>query len=306
VADYCTPAVHPRWRGEHVEPWPMVGTSPGSSPLARGTLRQGDEHPTEYRFIPAGAGNTVSEAPRVPASAVHPRWRGEHTGAKLELAAGTGSSPLARGTPQPQLPNSQSLRFIPAGAGNTRAPVRRGRLGAVHPRWRGEHAGIGTDRLLPFGSSPLARGTRRYTSVSGAALRFIPAGAGNTPAPGLYAEMIPVHPRWRGEHYLAVDALGNSAGSSPLARGTLISRTRAVNALRFIPAGAGNTPRRSFSHSGVPVHPRWRGEHAMSAVPASAPVGSSPLARGTQRDQAFAELVERFIPAGAGNTRRAG
>ena len=58
VADYCTPAVHPRWRGEHVEPWPMVGTSPGSSPLARGTLLHLRLLLQARRFIPAGAGNT--------------------------------------------------------------------------------------------------------------------------------------------------------------------------------------------------------------------------------------------------------
>ena len=98
VADYCTPAVHPRWRGEHVEPWPMVGTSPGSSPLARGTLLHLRLLLQARRFIPAGAGNTTCWRPGAWVMAVHPRWRGEHEAGHIAAGYGTGSSPLARGT----------------------------------------------------------------------------------------------------------------------------------------------------------------------------------------------------------------
>ncbi|KDX99569.1 hypothetical protein AC19_3502 [Escherichia coli 2-316-03_S3_C2] len=50
-----------------------------------------------------------------------------------------GLSPLARGTPVKIFARCVSVRFIPAGAGNTSpAPFRRN--GApVYPRWRGEH-----------------------------------------------------------------------------------------------------------------------------------------------------------------------
>ncbi|RXX71306.1 hypothetical protein DD590_13455 [Klebsiella pneumoniae] len=36
-------------------------------------------HPSEPRFIPAGAGNTSSLFAACCLSAVYPRWRGEHT-----------------------------------------------------------------------------------------------------------------------------------------------------------------------------------------------------------------------------------
>ncbi len=52
------PAVHPRWRGEHIYEHMGSKGETGSSPLARGTLGEGGELQADYRFIPAGAGNT--------------------------------------------------------------------------------------------------------------------------------------------------------------------------------------------------------------------------------------------------------
>ena len=50
------------------------------------------------------------------------------------------------------------------------------------------------------GLSPLARGTRDKRRVRASCQRFIPAGAGNTPARLLVARPGAVYPRWRGEH----------------------------------------------------------------------------------------------------------
>ncbi len=50
------------------------------------------------------------------------------------------------------------------------------------------------------------------------------------------------------------------------------------------------------------VHPRWRGEHAISVVKPSCRAGSSPLARGTPPAMQYQAGDTRFIPAGAGNT----
>ncbi|EFQ00165.1 hypothetical protein EC182770_3556 [Escherichia coli 1827-70] len=51
------------------------------------------------------------------------------------------------------------------------------------------------------------------------------------------------------------------------------------------------------------VYPRWRGELPRRLAQQSRPRGLSPLARGTLFFQEFIFLIERFIPAGAGNSR---
>ena len=58
---------------------------------------------------------------------------------------------------------------------------------------------LGVDMYVN-GLSPLARGTRALATGLPASVRFIPAGAGNTPIVVVLLQMTPVYPRWRGEH----------------------------------------------------------------------------------------------------------
>ena len=92
------------------------------------------------------------------------------------------------------------------------------------------------------------------------------------------------------------------SGSSPLARGTHGALLLELDAVRFIPARAGNTPTRDCGASTSPVHPRSRGEHLVRLAEGRGYVGSSPLARGTLEGLALAHAHDRFIPARAGNT----
>ncbi len=234
----------------------------GSSPLARGTPAQAGKGHVDFRFIPAGAGNTVY---------------GESLG-----LIGTGSSPLARGT-RPHVDRKPDRgRFIPAGAGNTITRVIDNFPCSVHPRWRGEHG----HPVPPRARQP----------------RFIPAGAGNTTSGRRTGRHRSVHPRWRGEHQGSQALGPGNSGSSPLARGTRRPAPSRRRHHRFIPAGAGNTrPGRAILQSWT-VHPRWRGEHLSSSCLVKAATGSSPLARGTLPALLNEADRLRFIPAGAGNT----
>ena len=132
----------------------------GSSPQARGTPLKAFLRRLDFRFIPAGAGNTADPSRESGRHAVHPRRRGEHVDPIEERIMATGSSPQARGTPADPLRGGQGWRFIPAGAGNTARTVLCFVRVPVHPRRRGEHRPPATSTSARGGSSPQARGTR--------------------------------------------------------------------------------------------------------------------------------------------------
>ncbi len=152
------------------------------------------------RFIPAGAGNTSARQIVMIVQTVYPRWRGEHLHHRVNLAAGIGLSPLARGTPLTFAIYIPLYRFIPAGAGNTMLQLFWCSRQTVYPRWRGEHLSANPIVNLIHGLSPLARGTLTTFLRSKPCNRFIPAGAGNTEWFRSSGADSPVYPRWRGEH----------------------------------------------------------------------------------------------------------
>ena len=111
----------------------------------------------------------------------------------------------------------------------------------VYPRWRGE-LNIGNGfAAAASGLSPLARGALREEYLQHPQERFIPAGAGNTPASSVYSARSPVYPRWRGEHFSNLKPVGSLFGLSPLARGTPPETGATIPTTRFIPAGAGTS-----------------------------------------------------------------
>ena len=153
---------------------------PGSSPQGRGTRTDTGLKTDAARFIPAGAGNTISRTRPPERSSVHPRRGGEHLFATRITRPATGSSPQGRGTPTRWLGLQAGPRFIPAGAGNTSScragPVRT----PVHPRRGGEHIERAWRDFAQSGSSPQGRGTQPARMRLSSSCRFIPAGAGNT------------------------------------------------------------------------------------------------------------------------------
>ncbi len=171
---------------------------------------------------------------------VYPRWRGELFCALAFCWLSRGLSPLARGTLCRCQHCWRVIRFIPAGAGNT------------------------VPRIISLSSStvyPAGAGTRRQRIVRLPLHRFIPAGAGNTGKTNIGVRVVPVYPRWRGEHSIRRFCSSSDAGLSPLARGTPRKRLPASLICRFIPAGAGNTKFILINTAFVSVYPRWRGEH---------------------------------------------
>ncbi len=111
-----------------------------------------------------------------------------------------------------------------------------------------------------------------------------------------------VYPRWRGEHERHLWPHFFHLGLSPLAQGTLTSKSSPDCKMRFIPASAGNTTIIASYVINRAVYPRWRGEHLAIPLVDGAALGLSPLARGTPFSSCQVKPGARFIPAGAGNT----
>ena len=154
----------------------------------------------------------------------------------------------------------------------------------------------------PDGSSPRMRGTRQRHQNDLKGRRFIPAYAGNTFLCARNRLSISVHPRVCGEHGQLERGHDTGDGSSPRMRGTRDLLDSHLRDLRFIPAYAGNTERRSAIAPHRPVHPRVCGEHPVPALSERDMVGSSPRMRGTRFDDSVGAINLRFIPAYAGNT----
>ena len=218
------------------------------------------------------------------------------------IVAGSGSSPLARGTYQANTTAPVVARFIPARAGNPLRPSVRVRCRWAHLRSRGEHWTPFFADQISFGSSPLAQGTRCRRGSWCGAWRLIPARAGNTMADRATGRHDPAHPRSRGEHVATGRAAVSVPGSSPLARGTRPVFSPAKRVFRLIPAHAGNTLHCSGEIINSSAHPRSRGEHGIPAMKPPEEYGSSPLARGTRLRCRVLLLCRRLIPARAGNT----
>ena len=296
------PADHPRTGGEHTrakfDEWSVTG----SSPHGRGTHRPRQRRSGPRRIIPARAGNTVRRWRPEPHNSDHPRTGGEHAGLSAHSNSSPGSSPHGRGTP---LVNSTVLilsRIIPARAGNTAGNRRASGTRPDHPRTGGEHQAGAVNCFRPCGSSPHGRGTRVRGNGNRAALRIIPARAGNTSVTCAVAAANADHPRTGGEHRRMHFADHLAVGSSPHGRGTRSNSLLPRSIQRIIPARAGNTFGDAKHDSQGADHPRTGGEHPALAVTRISEVGSSPHGRGTHGAIERWEVEIRIIPARAGNT----
>ena len=152
-------AAHPRSRGEHTTGTPCIVAGGGSSPLARGTCPGRARRGSSWRLIPARAGNMSRASAARVFMAAHPRSRGEHRRHLSSAHGCRGSSPLARGTLLQLGSGDETVRLIPARAGNISSKISCMSSGPAHPRSRGEHKKSQVVLSQEFGSSPLARGT---------------------------------------------------------------------------------------------------------------------------------------------------
>ena len=189
---------HPRSRGVYPNTPSGIHVIVGSSPLARGLLGGRTAPAQEARIIPARAGFTPPTTSRRPQRTDHPRSRGVYASRAGPICPTPGSSPLARGLPDPARRVDRRPRIIPARAGFTKRPSTTSTSRADHPRSRGVYQRRLVSRLRDEGSSPLARGLRNYYPKGTHHVRIIPARAGFTHSIAYQYQAAEDHPRSRG------------------------------------------------------------------------------------------------------------
>ena len=155
--------------------------------------------------------------------------------------------------------------IIPARAGFTPRSARTLTGTRDHPRSRGVYTNRSHAWALNRGSSPLARGLRRFCRAGAWWCGIIPARAGFTSGVLAGASNAWDHPRSRGVYPATRRRLSPSLGSSPLARGLRAAVEDDGAAARIIPARAGFTTAVRFVHWVQRDHPRSRGVYLVSA-----------------------------------------
>ena len=175
-----------------------ASTSIGSSPLARGLLREGWRSHYRRRIIPARAGFTYQSSWAWPYPKDHPRSRGVYSCPKSPGLSTGGSSPLARGLRLGRLGIDGPRWIIPARAGFTSRIFVRSLRMKDHPRSRGVYRAISSWSRTLSGSSPLARGLPLCEPGENPGVRIIPARAGFTWFPRRSPGAMGDHPRSRG------------------------------------------------------------------------------------------------------------
>ena len=218
--------------------------------------------------------------------------------------SGAGSSPHARGLPRSQSSCLILSGIIPACAGFTTPREDVTGIMRDHPRMRGVYGITRRGERPAEGSSPHARGLRPARIVTADTYRIIPACAGFTDRLPARQVQDTDHPRMRGVYAEAFALPVIEGGSSPHARGLLVTPAEQESRGGIIPACAGFTAWWCGRVRPGWDHPRMRGVYRRVGSGPRPRLGSSPHARGLPARPATSRPQGRIIPACAGFTRR--
>ena len=211
--------VHPRACGGNETRCRWWSVRRGPSPRVRGKRLLTCSDGTEYRSIPARAGETGQASESRVVEWVHPRACGGNIRCAVRLAFVSGPSPRVRGKRPFTVRRSAGRGSIPARAGETVVRVLANWHDRVHPRACGGNRGAGNASSSPSGPSPRVRGKPVAAIIWSRCVRSIPARAGETSQcshPSLYRT---VHPRACGGNPVAGFVPGKGYGPSPRVRG---------------------------------------------------------------------------------------
>ncbi len=175
----------------------------------------------------------------------------------------------------------------------------------VHPRVGGG-AMRGQERTPSTpGPSPRGRGSHPRLGHSSVHAGSIPAWAGEPARPGHRSARQGVHPRVGGGADQTERSRIAFNGPSPRGRGSLRRARAPARSSGSIPAWAGE-PRRGRPATDRPqVHPRVGGGAGLRSSSRSTQEGPSPRGRGSLGEGGTGTVMQRSIPAWAGEPRAA-
>ena len=157
-----------------------------------------------------------------------------------------------------------------------------------------------------YGSSPHLRGSLRLPAHLEREERVIPAPAGQPVEIRLPQGETVGHPRTCGAAYPTYPGYESEYGSSPHLRGSPSQRSLAPGRGRVIPAPAGQPMSLSARSYGSPGHPRTCGAAIFQSNGNDLGEGSSPHLRGSPRAELLDAVLQRVIPAPAGQPQTQG
>ena len=172
----------------------------------------------------------------------------------------------------------------------------------VYPRTGGGNGRSDFPPSVNPGLSPHGRGKPTVMALMAERGRSIPARAGETG----YRERIrmgkTVYPRTGGGNYRRLGRYPLGEGLSPHGRGKRVDVSPGALTAGSIPARAGETPPSRNGPVHPKVYPRTGGGNFPAPFAGSLGPGLSPHGRGKPNVAAYGQLINRSIPARAGET----
>ena len=272
----------------------------GLSPRLRGNLVSSLWNGQRSRSIPAPAGEPHRQVSVSIHARVYPRACGGTEPAPRATLSGWGLSPRLRGNRTKLIPKITKLGSIPAPAGE---PAGRWyeRFGEpVYPRACGGTHAVRSCPPITNGLSPRLRGNPLAGISTSIPIRSIPAPAGEPPRLPCRCCQPGVYPRACGGTLRWCSGIPTPSGLSPRLRGNQHRRSSCGGWRRSIPAPAGEPPPMvAYSHR-PEVYPRACGGTYAVIEEIRNPYGLSPRLRGNPHRAGRATVVNRSIPAPAG------
>ena len=292
--------VYPRVCGGTWVERPGAGPRCGLSPRVRGNHCFCLMMVWCYRSIPACAGEPPRKTLTRSSTRVYPRVCGGTSWGDTKGRDSRGLSPRVRGNLFPPMGSYATFRSIPACAGEPKFDPSFGPCYAVYPRVCGGTVDGNRKKARKWGLSPRVRGNHQQASRPRRYRGSIPACAGEPRSAPFAILSEAVYPRVCGGTVLSRRICRSVRGLSPRVRGNRQGGVALWQAIRSIPACAGEPWLLISSAYPLPVYPRVCGGTALAKVRGDINAGLSPRVRGNPTKPRPVSRRARSIPACAG------